>query len=100
MEVFDLKKIKAYPYKERDKNVFFKSKRFKARIIKLHAGESMPTCEMQSSVVFYVIEGTVELHVNEDIQNIKEGMCMITGPATLSLKTEEGVLIAGFQINE
>jgi hypothetical protein len=56
MELFDLEKIKVYPYKESDKNVFFKSNRFKAGMIRLHAGESMTACEMKSFVVFIVIE--------------------------------------------
>ena len=100
MKVFDLMKINTYPYEERDKNVFFKSKRFKARMIKLKAGEGIPTCEMQSFVIFYVIEGTAEVNVNNENQIINQGQCMITEPSTLSLKTEEGVLIVGFQINE
>jgi len=57
MQVFDLKAMKAYPYEERDKNVFYKTKEFKARIIELPAGGEMPTCEMASYVIFYVIEG-------------------------------------------
>ena len=98
MKVFDLKKIDTYPYEERDKNVFFKSKRFKARIIKLKTGEGIPTCEMQSFIIFYVIEGTAEVSVNNEKQIINQGQCMITEPSTLSLKTEEGALIVGFQI--
>ena len=100
MNVFDLKKIETFPYEVRGKNVFYKSKRFKARMIKLKAGESMPTCDMQSFVVFYVIEGAAEVSVDDEKQIINPGQCMITEPATLSLKTEEGVLIVGFQINE
>ena len=100
MKIFDLMNIDTYPYEERDKNVFFKSKRFKARIIKLNAGEGIPTCKMQSFVIFYVIEGTAEVSVNSENQVINQGQCMITEPSTLSLKTEEGVLIVGFQINE
>jgi uncharacterized membrane protein YraQ (UPF0718 family) len=35
MNVFDLNSIDAFPYKERDKNVFFKTGEFKTRNIKL-----------------------------------------------------------------
>ena len=100
MHIFDLNSIATFPYEERDKNVFFKSKRFKARIIHLNKGESIPECEMQSFVIFYVIEGSAKVNVNNEIQIIKKGHCMITEPATLSLKTDSGVKIVGFQINE
>ena len=53
MKVYDIKAMRSFPYEERDRNVFFKSKEFKARIIELSAGEEMPNCEMASFVVFY-----------------------------------------------
>jgi len=98
MQVFDVKEMVAYPYEERDKNVFYKAKEFKARIIELQAGEEMPTCEMASYVIFYVIKGTAEVRVNQEKVNIKEGQCLITEPATLSMRTNDGVKIVGIQI--
>lgn len=100
MQIFDLKAFDTYPYKKREKNVFFKSEQFKARIIKLKAGGEIPTCQMESNVVFYVLDGTAEVSVNNEKKIIKEGQCMITEPATLSLKTEGGVKIVGFQIKK
>ena len=73
IQVFDLKAMKAYPYEERDRNVFYKMREFKARIIELPAGGEMPTCEMASYVIFYVIEGAAEVRVNQEKVNIKEG---------------------------
>ena len=98
MQVFDLKAMKAYPYEERDKNVFYKAEEFKARIIELPAGGEMPTCEMASYVIFYVIEGAAEVRVNQEIINIKEGQCLITEPATLSMRTNDGVKLMGIQV--
>ena len=98
IQVFDLKAMKAYPYEERDRNVFYKAREFKARIIKLPAGGEMPTCEMASYVIFYVIEGAAEVRVNQEIINIKEGQCLITEPATLSMRTNDGVKIMGIQV--
>ncbi len=98
MQVFDLKAMKAYPYEERDKNVFYEAEEFKARIIELPAGGEMPTCEMASYVIFYVIEGAAEVRVNQEIINIKEGQCLITEPATLSVRTNDGVKIMGIQV--
>ena len=98
IQVFDLKAMKAYPYEERDRNVFYKTREFKARIIKLPAGGEMPTCEMASYVIFYVIEGAAEVRVNQEKVNIKEGKCLITEPATLSIRTNDGVKLMGIQV--
>ena len=57
MQVFNLKTMKSHPYEERDKNVFYKDKQFKTRIIELPPDGEMPICEMVSYVIFYVIEG-------------------------------------------
>jgi quercetin dioxygenase-like cupin family protein len=98
MQLFNLKTIKSYPYEERDKNVFYKAKEFKARIIELPPGGEMPTCAMLSYVIFYVIEGTAEAKVNQEKIILKEGQCLITEPATLSMKTQDGVKMMGIQI--
>ncbi|MCK4663864.1 MAG: hypothetical protein KAT68_13430 [Bacteroidales bacterium] len=98
MQVFDLKAMGSYPYEERDKNVFYKAKEFKARIIELPPSGEMPTCEMVSYVIFYVLEGAAEVKVNQQKANIKEGQCLITDPATLSMRTKNGVKIMGIQV--
>ena len=58
----------------------------------------MPTCEMASYVIFYVIEGAAEVRVNQEIININEGQCLITEPATLSMRTNDGVKLMGIQV--
>jgi len=98
MQVFDLKAMESYPYEERDKNVFYQAKEFKARIIELRPGGEMPTCKMTSYVIFYVIDGTAEVNINQEIAFIKEGQCLITDPATLSMRTNDGVKIIGIQV--
>jgi len=98
MQVFDVKAMGVYPYEERDRNVFYKAKEFKARIIELPAGGEMPTCEMASYVIFYFIAGAAEVMVNQEKVNIKEGQCLITEPATLSMRTNDGVKIMGIQV--
>ena len=98
MQVFDLKAMVSYPYKEGDKNVFYKAKEFQARIIELPPGGEIPTCEMASYVIFYVIEGTADVTVNQEKANIKEGQCLVSEPATLSMRTETGVKMMGVQI--
>ncbi len=98
MRVFNPKTMTSYPYEERDKNVFYKTEEFKARIIELPPGGEIPTCEMASYVIFYAIDGTAEVTVNQQKTNIKEGQCLITEPATLSMKTKDGVRIMGIQV--
>lgn len=100
MKVFDLKKMKAFPYEEREKNVFFNAKEFRTRIIELPPHGKIPNCEMSSYVIFNVITGNVEVTVNSEKRELKEGQCLITEPASLSMYTENGVKIMGIQIEK
>jgi mannose-6-phosphate isomerase-like protein (cupin superfamily) len=100
MQIFDLDKMQSFPYEERDKNVFYSTKEFKVRIIKLLSNEQIPKCEMDSFVIYYVLEGKAELSVNEERADIEAGMCIIIEPGTFSLKTKEGVKIMGIQIKK
>lgn len=98
MKTFDLHTMAAAPYEERDSNVFYQSPEFKARIIELPAGGSMPDCEMESYVVFTAIEGEATVKVNGEKTGLQAGQCLITEPATLSMETGNGVKILGLQI--
>ena len=98
MKVFDLNKLTSHPYEERDKNVFYQAKEFKTRIIELPPGGQMPVCEMESHVIFVVLDGEVIVTVNSETVTLKEKMCLVTEPATLSIKTVGSVRILGVQI--
>ncbi len=98
MQVFDISAMAAHSYSEREKNVLYQTPRFKVRIIELPAGGSMPDCEMASHVLFYVVRGETKVQVNQQTATINEGQCLISEPATLSMKTEAGVKILGIQI--
>lgn len=98
MKVFDLKKMKAAPYEQRERNVFYQAREFKTRIVELPPGGEMPTCEMASHVIFYVLDGEVKVTVNSETVELKEKQCLITEPATLSMTTEIGVRLMGIQI--
>lgn len=100
MKIFDLNAMQAADYAERGKNVFYNVPEFKTRIIELPAGGKMPQCEMASHVVFVVIDGAVSVMVNGEEALLKAGQCLITEPATLSMKTEKGVKILGIQIQK
>lgn len=98
MQIFDLKEMKSFPYEERNKNVLYKTKEFKTRIVELPPGGKMPDCEMASYVIFFVVNGAAEVKVNQETVNVKEGQCLIAEPAMLSMKTENGVKIMATQI--
>ena len=98
MRVVDLKAMMPYPYEEREKNIFYNVEEFKARIIKLPADGKMPNCDMPSHVIFYVIEGSVDVTVNQEKATINEGQCLISGPATISMRSIDGAKIMGIQV--
>lgn len=98
MRIFELLNQTVFPYESRDKNVFYLAENFKARLIELGPGESIPTCDMASNVIFVVMEGDGEVTVNDKTEKISRGYCMISPPATVSLRSENGVRIVGFQI--
>ena len=100
MKIFDLNAMKAWPYEERDKNVFFRTPEFKARIIELPPKGVMPECKMTSYVVFTVMDGEATVTVNQKQTRLQAGQCLITEPATLSMRTEKGVKIIGIQITK
>ncbi len=100
MKVFDLKEMEAHPLEERDKNVFYRAEEFRMRVVELSPGEEIPSCEMESYVIFYVVEGSAQVGVNEERTELKEGQCLITEPATMSMRTENGVKIMGIQIQK
>ena len=98
LKVFDLAAMEAQPYEKRDKNVFYKVPEFKTRIIELPPGGEIPKCEMCDHVIFYVLTGEAEVTVNAQISTLSERQCLITPPATFSMKTQRGVRILGIQI--
>jgi len=100
MKVFDLNEMKAFPYEQRDKNVFYQAQEFKTRIVELPPGGEMPTCEMASLVIFYVLNGEAKVTVNSETVDLKEKQCLITEPATLSMTTEKGVRLLGIQVTK
>ena len=55
---------------------------------------------MTANVIFYVVNGTVEITVNGEKETIKKEQCLITEPADLSMKTERGVKIWSYRSKE
>jgi quercetin dioxygenase-like cupin family protein len=98
MQVFDLKSIEAHSQEGRERNVLFLSEEFSARIVALPPGGVIHPCEMASNVVFTVVSGSATLLVDGEEVVLEEGYCLISEPATLSMRTEHGVRLLGIQI--
>ncbi|MFW6026707.1 MAG: cupin domain-containing protein [Candidatus Woesearchaeota archaeon] len=99
MEIFDLKEMEPSDNGKPQK-VLYEGDNFTTRIIKLESGGQIPDCEMSASVIFNVISGSVEIKVNGESSELKEGECLITEPATVSMNSSVGAKIMGIQIEK
>lgn len=98
MQIFDLKVLGTHPFDEREKNIIYNVEEFKVRIIKLPVDGKIPDCNMPSYIMFYVIDGSVDVMVNQEKKTINEGQCLISEPATISMSSIDGAKILGVQI--
>ncbi|MFP4457123.1 MAG: hypothetical protein ACLFPS_05630 [Clostridia bacterium] len=98
MKIFDLLNMKAEDYVHRNANVFFQNDQFKTRIIELEKNGMIPPCDMDSFVLFLVLEGKVNLSKNDNSKEICEGQLFISEPAQFSMKSTDGAKILGIQI--
>jgi quercetin dioxygenase-like cupin family protein len=57
MEAYDLDKLIAFSPESHTKHVFFETKKLKAQVMGLEAGQKIPPCRMEHDVFFYVMEG-------------------------------------------
>ena len=97
---FDIVSMKAYGYDQREKNVFYITPEFKMRLISLGPGESMPKCDMASHVIFVGIEGEAEVDVGTNRFALSRGQCLVSEPATLSMRTIAGARLLGIQVTK
>ena len=93
VEVYDLSSMESYPYEKREKCVLHQEREFKTRIVALEPGGTRPECEMSSHVIFLVLNGAVKVRVDAEEAALREAQCLITEPATASMRTGVGVLL-------
>src|SRR4030042_6490304 len=98
MEIFDLNDPLVHPFEERDRNVLFQHETFKVRLIQLEAGGEIPPCAMAMNVIFCVLQGKGIITVNGQSNQAKPHSLIITPPAKISMKTDEGMKVLGIQI--
>ena len=98
MQIFDLKSQRTHPFEDREKNIIYDVEEFKVRTINLPADGKIPDCNMPSYVMFYVVDGSVDVTVDQEKKTINEGQCLISEPATISMRSIDGAKIMGIQI--
>ncbi|MBI9095144.1 MAG: hypothetical protein JEY71_09705 [Sphaerochaeta sp.] len=98
MKIYDLMDLEAQGYEQRQVNVFYQNDTFKTRVIVLEAGGKIPACQMDSHVLFYVVQGSVEITRNGETVMMKENQVFITEPATVSMESDSGARLMGIQI--
>ena len=97
MKLFDLKSIANELGSERSK-VIMDQENYKVRMISLKSEEGIPACQMALNVIFHVLEGRVEITVDGSSSILSEGLCLITEPAEISMRSLEDSTILGIQI--
>jgi len=98
MEIFDLNNSNIFPFEERDKNVLSQSGTFKVRLIQLEAGGEIPPCRMATDVIFCILQGKGIITVNDQSNQVKPHSLIITNPATISMRSKDGMKLLGIQI--
>ncbi|MFO8234070.1 MAG: hypothetical protein R6U04_01510 [Bacteroidales bacterium] len=103
MPIFNLNSMSAFPYKQRDKNVLYKTDNFKTRIIELKEGEKLPPeepCEMESHVIFYVVSGKIGITIDGEYEEAEEGHCVISEPGSYQMEAKKDSKLLGIQITK
>ena len=85
-------------HENRSVNVFYQNDTFKTRVIVLEAGGKISPCQMETFVMFYVVEGEVVIKKNDESSPLKENQVFITEPALLSMESASGARLMGVQI--
>ena len=98
MEIFDLNNILVHPFEERDRNVLFQNETFKVRLIRVDPGGEIPPCTMATNVLFCVLQGEGIITVNGKTNQVKSHSLIITNPATISMRSKDGMKLLGIQI--
>jgi hypothetical protein len=64
----------------------------------VEAGEEISPCAMAMNVIFCILQGKGLITVNDQSNQVKPHSLIITSPATISMKSDEGMKLLGIQI--
>lgn len=99
-KIFDFNHLSGLPYEERHKNVLYQTDDFKIRIIDLPENGDLPECDMETHVVFVVMQGQVEITVNGVVHHLSEKQSLASEPGLFSMHSQKGVKLMGIQISK
>ncbi len=98
MQIIDFKTMELDMDKERETKVVYNADGLKVRIIQLSTGAKIPDCEMASHVMFHILEGDVEITVNQKPVIVNAGQVLVCEPAIISMKSINYARIMGIQV--
>ncbi len=55
---------------------------------------------METHVIFVVMQGQVDVTVNEQVHSLSENQSLASGPAVFSMKSRKGAKLMGVQIKK
>ena len=99
-DIFDFNKISGFPYEDRHKNVLYQTDEFKIRIVDLPENGSLPECDMETHVVFVVMQGQVDITVNGVVHQLSQKQSLASEPAVFSMHSKKGAKLMGIQIKK
>ncbi len=100
MKIFDTETKGKGSHAGKRTAILHQANNFRIRIIDLPPGEQIPSCEMASSVIFYVLSGSADVTVDDQTASVRNGRGIVSGPATVSMKTANGARLIGIQIDK
>ena len=72
MDVHVLEALLQFSQEAHTKYVFFESDKLKAQVVCLGAGQHIPPCQMDSDIIFFVMEGKGKITVDEKEEILKK----------------------------
>lgn len=72
MDVHVLEALLQFSQEAHTKYVFFESDKLKAQVVCLEAGQHIPPCQMDSDIIFFVMEGKGKITVDEKEEILKK----------------------------
>lgn len=100
MEAYDLGKLITFSRESHTKNVFLETKKLKAQVMGLEAGQKIPPCRMEHDVIFVIMEGNGKIVVDGEEEVIKKSSFALVPreKETRSLKALTKMAVLAIQI--
>ena len=99
MQKTEIKKLIKYSEEGPFKEVFYEAGNIKAQIVCLKASQGIPPCKMDYDVLFYIIEGSGEIIVDNECESLKSGDSVVVPKSaeSRSIKAKTDMVVLGVQ---